>query len=90
MTWSFYGGTTDPAKRTRENMVFAFAMVAIVLQSAARCVPCPDPRAYGACFVREMVCSSPSAPIPDPLSVPSVRVKVYLTSVPPRRPPVPP
>lgn len=26
MTWSFYGGTLDPAKRTRENMVFFFAM----------------------------------------------------------------
>jgi putative ABC transport system permease protein len=26
MTWSFYGGTLDPAKRTRENIVFFFAM----------------------------------------------------------------
>jgi putative ABC transport system permease protein len=26
MTWSFYGGTLDPEKRTRENMLFAFAM----------------------------------------------------------------
>lgn len=26
MTWQFYGGTLDPDKRTRENMVFAFAM----------------------------------------------------------------
>jgi putative ABC transport system permease protein len=26
MTWSFYGGTIDPEKRTRENMLFAFAM----------------------------------------------------------------
>ncbi|HLJ96336.1 MAG TPA: ABC transporter permease [Gemmataceae bacterium] len=26
MTWSFYGGTIDPEKKTRENMVFAFAM----------------------------------------------------------------
>src|SRR5262249_47311348 len=26
MTWSFYGGTLDPAKRTRENLVFFFAM----------------------------------------------------------------
>jgi putative ABC transport system permease protein len=26
MTWSFYGGTMDPAKRTPENLVFFFAM----------------------------------------------------------------
>jgi len=26
MTWQFYGGTIDPAKRTRENIVFAFAL----------------------------------------------------------------
>src|SRR5262249_28911183 len=26
MTWTFYGGTLDPAKRTRENTVFLFAM----------------------------------------------------------------
>lgn len=26
MTWQFYGGTIDPANRTRENMVFFFAM----------------------------------------------------------------
>jgi putative ABC transport system permease protein len=26
MTWSFYGGTLDPAKRTRENIVFFFVM----------------------------------------------------------------
>lgn len=26
MTWTFYGGTLDPAKRTRENIVFMFAM----------------------------------------------------------------
>lgn len=26
MTWSFYGGTLDPANRTRENIVFFFAM----------------------------------------------------------------
>ena len=26
MTWQFYGGTLDPVKRTRENLVFAFAM----------------------------------------------------------------
>jgi len=26
MFWAFYGGTTDPAKRTRENIVFFFAM----------------------------------------------------------------
>ena len=26
MTWSFYGGTIDPAKRTRESIVFFFAM----------------------------------------------------------------
>jgi putative ABC transport system permease protein len=26
MYWSFYGGTTDPAKRTRDNIVFFFAM----------------------------------------------------------------
>lgn len=26
MTWSFYGGTLDPTKRTRENLVFFFAM----------------------------------------------------------------
>lgn len=26
MTWSFYGGTLDPIKRTRENIVFAFAL----------------------------------------------------------------
>jgi putative ABC transport system permease protein len=26
MTWQFYGGTTDPANRTRESMVFLFAM----------------------------------------------------------------
>jgi putative ABC transport system permease protein len=26
MTWQFYGGTIDPAKRTRENLVFAFAL----------------------------------------------------------------
>jgi putative ABC transport system permease protein len=26
MSWSFYGGTIDPEKRTRENMLFAFAL----------------------------------------------------------------
>jgi putative ABC transport system permease protein len=26
MTWSFYGGTTDPAKKSRENLVSFFAM----------------------------------------------------------------
>jgi putative ABC transport system permease protein len=26
MTWQFYGGTIDPAKRTRENIVFFFCM----------------------------------------------------------------
>jgi putative ABC transport system permease protein len=26
MTWGFYGGTLDPAKRTRENIVFFFCM----------------------------------------------------------------
>jgi putative ABC transport system permease protein len=26
MTWAFYGGTLDPAKKTRENMVFFFCM----------------------------------------------------------------
>jgi len=26
MTWSFYGGSTDPNQRTRENVVFMFAM----------------------------------------------------------------
>ena len=26
MTWQFYGGTTDPANRTRESSVFVFAM----------------------------------------------------------------
>ena len=26
MTWQFYGGTSDPTNRTRENMVFMFAM----------------------------------------------------------------
>lgn len=26
MTWQFYGGTIDPAKRTIENIMFAFAM----------------------------------------------------------------
>jgi putative ABC transport system permease protein len=26
MTWSFYGGTLDPEKRTRENLLFAFAL----------------------------------------------------------------
>lgn len=26
MSWSFYGGTLDPEKRTRENMLFAFAL----------------------------------------------------------------
>src|SRR5204863_8683139 len=26
MTWSFYGGTIDPLKKTRENTVFFFAM----------------------------------------------------------------
>ncbi len=26
MTWSFYGGTLDPQKRTRENIVFFFCM----------------------------------------------------------------
>lgn len=26
MTWSFYGGTTDPAKMSRENLVFFFVM----------------------------------------------------------------
>jgi putative ABC transport system permease protein len=26
MTWQFYGGTLDPAKRTRENIVFFFGM----------------------------------------------------------------
>jgi putative ABC transport system permease protein len=26
MTWQFYGGTVDPAKKTIENMLFAFAM----------------------------------------------------------------
>src|SRR3954464_15843916 len=28
MTWQFYGGTLDPAKRTRENFLFAIAMEA--------------------------------------------------------------
>jgi putative ABC transport system permease protein len=26
MTWTFYGGTIDPEKKTRESMLFAFAM----------------------------------------------------------------
>src|SRR5262249_43468902 len=26
MSWSFYGGTLDPEKRTRENLLFAFAL----------------------------------------------------------------
>jgi putative ABC transport system permease protein len=26
MTWQFYGGTIDPGKRTRENIIFFFAM----------------------------------------------------------------
>jgi putative ABC transport system permease protein len=26
MTWQFYGGTLDPARRTRENLIFFFAM----------------------------------------------------------------
>ena len=26
MTWQFYGGTTDPKNRTRENTVFFFGM----------------------------------------------------------------
>src|SRR5262245_1543270 len=26
MTWQFYGGTLDPNRRTRENIVFFFAM----------------------------------------------------------------
>src|SRR5262249_11282284 len=26
MTWSFYGGTIDPDKKTRENIIFFFAM----------------------------------------------------------------
>ena len=26
MTWQFYGGTLDPAKRTRENSLFAIAI----------------------------------------------------------------
>ncbi len=26
MTWQFYGGTIDPAKRRSKNMLFAFAM----------------------------------------------------------------
>src|SRR5207244_4066067 len=26
MTWTFYGGTTDPAKRTRESIVFFFCL----------------------------------------------------------------
>ncbi|MCS6850702.1 MAG: ABC transporter permease [Gemmataceae bacterium] len=26
MTWQFYGGTLDPTKRTRENVIFFFAM----------------------------------------------------------------
>ena len=26
MTWQFYGGSIDPQKRTRENLVFIFAL----------------------------------------------------------------
>lgn len=33
MTWSFYGGTLDPIKRTRENILFAFALEPIKLRT---------------------------------------------------------
>ncbi|MFN4261151.1 MAG: ABC transporter permease [Gemmataceae bacterium] len=33
MTWQFYGGTLDPQKRTRENMIFFFAMDPYKLRS---------------------------------------------------------
>jgi putative ABC transport system permease protein len=31
MSWAFYGGTLDPAKKTRENMVFFFCMEPVKL-----------------------------------------------------------
>jgi putative ABC transport system permease protein len=31
MTWAFYGGTLDPAKKTRENMLFFFCMEPVKL-----------------------------------------------------------
>lgn len=36
MTWTFVGGTLDPAKRTRENIVFFFAMDPAKLMRAER------------------------------------------------------
>ena len=36
MTWSFYGGSIDPNKRTRENIVFFFAMRPDKLMRAER------------------------------------------------------
>jgi putative ABC transport system permease protein len=36
MTWSFYGGSIDPAKRTRDNIVFFFAMNPAKLMKADR------------------------------------------------------
>jgi putative ABC transport system permease protein len=36
MTWSFYGGTIDPTKRTRENIVFFFCMEPSKLLSLER------------------------------------------------------
>jgi putative ABC transport system permease protein len=36
MTWTFVGGTLDPAKRTRENLVFFFAMDPAKLMKAER------------------------------------------------------
>src|SRR5262245_34158652 len=36
MTWSFYGGSIDPAKRTRENIVFFFGMDPAKLMTAER------------------------------------------------------
>ena len=36
MTWSFYGGSIDPAKRTRDNIVFFFSMNPAKLMKAER------------------------------------------------------
>lgn len=36
MTWTFVGGTLDPAKRTRENIIFFFAMDPAKLMRAER------------------------------------------------------
>jgi putative ABC transport system permease protein len=50
MTWQFYGGTIDPAKRTRENIVFFFCMEPaklLRLERDANNRPTVDPGAPG-------------------------------------------